>query len=297
MALNSLEKCTVREEAETECKGFSNFFESLLVFAQSFGLGSAECTLLGPPDPSYLSQVRLENNSVTGIQHSTKDESQTRASTEYNHRHLAVGATAYTLLGLPAPNDLTQVRLEYGNISDIQHSTDGKPLSCVFTENSHWQQSIQDATTYVCSFPENQQTIEIKSWAKSSTRLFIAPSIIAQNHSTELSLGYITTPYTATKKHHASCLQSDCKRRKTANNERNVDLSEKERPPNHPEGRGSAESSPSATTTHIDLELVSTSTGSSPSVRICGPDLFSMFSAAKKTEQHKDLLVNVKNSI
>ena len=281
-----MEKCHLQTGNQTFC----NLFDPLLVFAQSFALGAALCTLFGLPTPSHSADVKLALDNITDIQHS--GASRARPSTNNDHQHFAVGSAP------PAPNDLAEVKLEveHENITDSQHSTEG--------ESQIWASELirlRDAANSQLQKLDNQQTFEIKSWAKISSHVPFAhsASTTPQNRSKDSGQGgTVCTPETSERDNargtrQTPFLQSGSERlggsaKKNIN--RTADLAKKKRLTNHPEWRGSTSSisTSSASTPHSDSELVVTFTDSSTFVRSCGPELSSMHCASKTADKNKE---------
>ena len=281
-----MEKCHLPTGNQTFC----NLFDPLLVFAQSFALGAALCTLFGLPIPSHSADVKLALDNITDIQHS--GASRTRASTNNDHQHFAMGSAP------PAPNDLAEVKLEveHENITDSQHSTE--------SESQTWASELirlrlRDAANSQLQKLDNQHTFEIKSWAKISSHVPFAhsASTTPQNHSKDSGPGgTVCTPETSERDNargtrQTPFLQSGSRRlggsaKKNIN--KTTDLAKKKRLTNRPEWRGSTSScltSSSASTPHSDSELVVTFTDSSTFVRSCGPELSSMHCASKTADK------------
>ena len=236
------------------------------MFAQSFALGAALCTLFGLPIPSHSADVKLALDNITDIQHS--GASRTRASTNNDHQHFAMGSAP------PAPNDLAEVKLEveHENKTDSQHSTE--------SESQTWASELirlRDAANSQLQKLDNQHTFEIKSWAKISSHVPFAhsASTTPQNHSKDSGPGgTVCTPETSERDNargtrQTPFLQSGSRRlggsaKKNIN--KTTDLAKKKRLTNRPEWRGSTSScstSSSASTPHSDSELVVTFTDSS----------------------------------
>ena len=120
-------KIEVKRGPGTECNGFCNAFDPLYtVFAQSFALGAAMCTLLGNPGPSELTlEVKQEHENTTDNRDSTDSERESQS-------HSQTRATSYAKSSSQMPEQLGCIAPS----RTPQNPSADSPLSCVSAPDS-----------------------------------------------------------------------------------------------------------------------------------------------------------------